>query len=57
MDTDSILKQCVDGYLPYLTVTISYSLRENIFPEELKSSGDLIIQETGPTKEGKLQTS
>ena len=38
MDTDSILKQCVDGYLPYLTVTINYSLRENIFPEELKRS-------------------
>ena len=34
----SILKQCVDTYLPYLTVTINYSLRENIFPEELKRS-------------------
>ena len=34
----SILKQCVDAYLPYLTVTINYSLRENIFPEELKRS-------------------
>ena len=33
----SILKQCVDVYLSYLTVTINYSLRENIFPEELKS--------------------
>ena len=27
-----ILKRCVDAYLPYLTVTINYSLRENIFP-------------------------
>ena len=33
----SILKQCVDAYLPYLTVTINYSLRQNTFPEELKS--------------------
>ena len=31
----SILKQCVDAYLPHLTVTINCSLRENIFPEEL----------------------
>ena len=29
----SILKQCIDDYLPHLTVTINYSLRENIFPE------------------------
>ena len=34
----SILKQCVDAYLPYSTVTINYSLRENIFPERLKHS-------------------
>ena len=34
----SILKQCVNAYLPYLTVTINYSLRENIYPEELKRS-------------------
>ena len=32
----SILKQCVDTYLPYITVSINYSLRENTFPEELK---------------------
>ena len=30
----SILKQCVDASLPYLTVTINYSLRGNAFPEE-----------------------
>ena len=34
----SISKQCVHAYLPYLTVTVNYSLRENIFPEELKRS-------------------
>ena len=34
----SILKQCVDAYLPYLTVTINYSLRENTFPEKPKRS-------------------
>ena len=34
----SILKQCIDAYLPYLTVTINYSLRENIFPEVLNIS-------------------
>ena len=34
----SILKQCVDAYLPYLTDSINYSLRESTFPEELKHS-------------------
>ena len=34
----SILKQCVDAYLPYLTVSINYSLRKNTFPEKLKHS-------------------
>ena len=29
----TILKQCIDAYLPYLTVTIDYSLRENTFHE------------------------
>ena len=33
-----ILKQCTDAYLPGLTVTINYSLRENTFSEELKCS-------------------
>ena len=28
----SILKQCVDAYLSYLTDSINYSLRENTFP-------------------------
>ena len=31
-------KKCVDDYLPYLTVTINYSLKENTFREELKRS-------------------
>ena len=34
----SILKQCVDAYLPYLTHSINYSLRESSFPEKLKHS-------------------
>ena len=34
----SILKQFVDAYLPYLAVSVNYSLRENTFPEELKDS-------------------
>ena len=34
----SILKQCVNAYLPYLTVTMNYSSRENNFPEGLKRS-------------------
>ena len=34
----SILKQCVDAYLPYLIDSINYSLRESTFPEELKHS-------------------
>ena len=33
----SILKQCVDAYLPYLTDSINYSLRESTFPEELRN--------------------
>ena len=28
----SILKQCVDAYLPYLTVTINYSFKGKYFP-------------------------
>ena len=34
----SILKQCVDAYLPYLTDAINYSLKESTFPEKLKHS-------------------
>ena len=30
--TASILKQCVDAYLPNLTVTMNYSLWDNTFP-------------------------
>ena len=32
------LKQCIDSYLPYLTDSINYSLREITFPEEHKNS-------------------
>ena len=46
-----ILKQCVDAYLPHLTDSISYSLRESTFPEELKT---LWTQETWSSKEGEL---
>ena len=34
----SILKQCVDAYLPFLTISINCFSRENTFPEELKHS-------------------
>ena len=34
----SMIEQCVDAYLPYLTDSISYSLSESTFPEELKHS-------------------
>ena len=34
----SILKRCVDAYLPYLTDSISYSLIESTFHEEPKHS-------------------
>ena len=34
----SILKQCVDAYLPYLTNSVNYSLKESTFPAELKHS-------------------
>ena len=34
----TILKQCIDAYLPYLTFSINYSLRESTFPKELKHS-------------------
>ena len=34
----SILKQCVDAYLPYLTDPINYSLKESTFPEKPKHS-------------------
>ena len=33
-----VLKQCIDAYLPHLTVSINYSLRKNIFPEGIKRS-------------------
>ena len=36
----TILKQCVDIYLPFLTKakTINHTVTENIFPEQLKKS-------------------
>ena len=34
----SILKQCVDAYLPYIIDSINYSLRESTFPEKLEHS-------------------
>ena len=34
----STLKQWVDAYLPYLTDSIIYSLRQSTFPEEFKHS-------------------
>ena len=34
----TILKQCVDEYLPFLTKAINHAITENIFPEQLKKS-------------------
>ena len=34
----SILKQCFDASLPYLTDSINYCLRESTFPQEIKYS-------------------
>ena len=34
----TILKQCVDVNLPFLTKAINHAITENIFPERLKSS-------------------
>ena len=52
----SILKQCVDAYLPHLTVTINYSLRENIFREELKRSEVIpLYKELDPLKKEKYR--
>ena len=35
----TILKQCVNAYLPHLTNSINYSIQDSIFPQELKLSG------------------
>ena len=49
----SILKQCVDAYLPYLTDSINYSLRESTFPEELKHSEVIpVYKKLDPLKKG-----
>ena len=39
----SILKQCVDAYLPYVTDLINYSLKESTFPEEIKDSEVILV--------------
>ena len=39
----SILKQWVDVYLPYLTDSINYSLKESTFTEELKHSEVILV--------------
>ena len=47
----SILKQCVDAYLSYLTDSFNYSLRESTFPEELKHSEVIpVYKELDPLK-------
>ena len=32
----TVLKQCVDAYLLFLTKAIDHAMTENIFPEQLK---------------------
>ena len=34
----TVLKECVDVYLPFLTKAINHAITENIFPEPLKES-------------------
>ena len=34
----TILKQCVDIYLPFLTKAINHAITKDIFPEQLKKS-------------------
>ena len=47
----SILRQCVDAYLPYFIDSINYSLKESAFPEELEHSEVIsIYKELDPLK-------
>ena len=39
----SILKQCVDAYLPYLTDSFNFSLGKSNFPDELKHSEEILV--------------
>ena len=42
----SILKQFVNAYLPYLTDTTNYSLKESTFTEEIKHSEVIPVYKT-----------
>ena len=39
----TILKQCVDVYLPFLTKSINYAITEDTFREQLKCGSYSII--------------
>ena len=41
--TPTILKQCVDAYLPQLTNSIDYYFQHNSFLQELKLSGMIAL--------------
>ena len=51
----SILKQFVNAYLPYLTDTTNYSLRESTFTEEIKHSEVIpVYKKLDPLKKEKF---
>ena len=53
----TILKQCVDVYLPFLTKAINHAITENTFPEQLKKLEVIPLHKKGVSfKEGELQT-
>ena len=39
----TILKQCVNAYLPHLTNSINYSIQHSNFPQELKLSEVILV--------------
>ena len=43
----TVLKQCVDVYLPFLTKSINHAITENSFPEQLKKLSYFITSKGG----------
>ena len=53
----TILKQCVDIYLPFLTNAINKTFIDNYFPKELKKAEIIpVYKKDDPLKKGELQT-
>ena len=50
-----ILKQCVNAYLPHLTISLNYSVQLTSFPQELKLSEDIpVYKKLNPLQKGEL---